>query len=81
MGWLAGLLATYIELFFYKTDTISKQLPLLRTVAKVKNLNTVYVRPSNNYEKFIERHFQRNIHTNKAKSVIVRDAQIEWKKT
>ena len=52
---------------------MSKQLTLFGTVAKVKNLDTVYVWPSNNYEKFVERYFQRNIHTNKA---IVRDAQI-----
>ena len=51
-------------------------MTLFGTVANVKNLDTVYVWPSNNYEKFVERYFQRNIHTNKAKSVIVRDAQI-----
>ena len=48
-----------------------KTTTLFGTVAKVKNL----VWPSNNYEKFVERYFQGNIHTNKAKSV-ERDAQI-----
>ena len=89
MGWLDdsqlhGLLDTCTELFFYKIDqlfTMLKQLTLFGTVAKVKNVDTVYVQPSNKYEKFVECYFQRNKHTNKAKSVTVRDAQIEWKKT
>ena len=37
---------------------MSKQLTLFGTVAKVKNLDTIYAQPSNNYKKFVESTFK-----------------------
>ena len=62
---------------------MSKQLTLFGRVAKPesKSKSSVYVMPSNDYEHYVERYYQRNRYRGKSKGCILKDVQQEWKST
>ena len=59
---------------------MSKHLTLFGKVDKSHSNNAcVYVQPSNDYEKFVERYYQRNKSQPRPRGDILKTAQSDWK--